>query len=241
VFLFAILLPAAALAQPNAFPVWERPAAGVFLGASGNGDANSRASGADVGFVFDTPVVFGYRVRADVSRVAWRFGARDVTGVLKLNDTVTLKSIRLGVARVWQLSPRMAGYAGGGYGAYRYEYATTPLHNPWRGGTHLVAGWEVVSQSQRYALDRLRNKLEYTTVGFQLLPEKFTLTELQEVYEAILGKKMDKRNFRRKLSLLKILKPLPEYRRGGQRPARLFRFVAARFEKLKDKGILFPF
>ncbi|HLW84308.1 MAG TPA: NUDIX domain-containing protein [Candidatus Sulfotelmatobacter sp.] len=92
-----------------------------------------------------------------------------------------------------------------------------------------------------YALERLRNKLEYTTVGFQLLPEKFTLTELQEVYEAILGKKLDKRNFRRKLSLLRILKPSSEYRRGGQRPAQLYRFVAARFEKLKDKGILFPF
>jgi 8-oxo-dGTP diphosphatase len=92
-----------------------------------------------------------------------------------------------------------------------------------------------------YALERLRNKLEYTTVGFQLLPEKFTLTELQEVYEAILGKELDKRNFRRKLSLLKILKLLPEYRRGGRRPAQLYRFVAARFEKLKDKGILFPF
>lgn len=92
-----------------------------------------------------------------------------------------------------------------------------------------------------YALDRLRNKLEYTTVGFQLLPEKFTLTELQEVYEAILGKKLDKRNFRRKMSILKILKPLSEYRRGGQRPAQLYRFVATRFEKLKDKGILFPF
>jgi 8-oxo-dGTP diphosphatase len=92
-----------------------------------------------------------------------------------------------------------------------------------------------------YALERLRNKLEYTTVGFQLLPEKFTLTELQEVYEAILPKKLDKRNFRRKMSLLKILKPLPEYRRGGQRPAQLHRFVASRFEKLKDKGILFPF
>lgn len=92
-----------------------------------------------------------------------------------------------------------------------------------------------------YALERLRNKLEYTTVGFQLLPEKFTLTELQEVYEAILGKELDKRNFRRKMSLLKILKPLSEYRRGGQRPAQLYRFVAARFEKLKDKGIFFPF
>ena len=92
-----------------------------------------------------------------------------------------------------------------------------------------------------YALERLRNKLEYTTVGFQLLPEKFTLTELQEVYAAILGKELDKRNFRRKMSVLKILKPLPEYRRGGQRPAQLYRFVAARFEKLKDKGVLFPF
>jgi 8-oxo-dGTP diphosphatase len=92
-----------------------------------------------------------------------------------------------------------------------------------------------------YALERLRNKLEYTTVGFQLLPEKFTMTELQEVYEAILGKKLDKRNFRRKVALLKILKPLSEYRRGGQRPAQLHRFQAARFEKLKDKGILFPF
>lgn len=92
-----------------------------------------------------------------------------------------------------------------------------------------------------YALERLRNKLEYTTVGFQLLPEKFTLTELQEVYAAILGKTLDKRNFRRKMSVLKILKPLPEYRRGGQRPAQLYRFVASRFEKLKDKGILFPF
>ena len=92
-----------------------------------------------------------------------------------------------------------------------------------------------------YALERLRNKLEYTTVGFQLLPEKFTMTELQEVYEAILGKKLDKRNFRRKLALLKILKPLREYRRGGQRPAQLHKFQAVRFEKLKDKGILFPF
>jgi len=92
-----------------------------------------------------------------------------------------------------------------------------------------------------YALERLRNKLEYTTVGFQLLPAKFSLTELQEVYEAILGKKLDKRNFRRKIELLKILKPISEYRRGGQRPARLYRFAAARFEKLKDKGILFPF
>ena len=97
---------------------------------------------------------------------------------------------------------------------------------------------EVILQ---YSHERLRNKLEYTTVGFQLLPEKFTLTELQAVYEAILDKQMDKRNFRRKIAQLKILKPLKEFQRGGQRPAQLFKFVAGRFEKLKDKGILFPF
>lgn len=93
-----------------------------------------------------------------------------------------------------------------------------------------------------YALERLRNKLEYTTVGFQLLPRRFTLTELQRVYEAILGRRLDKRNFRRKMDLLGILKPAPGWRREGlRRPARLYAFAARRFEKLKDKGILFPF
>ncbi len=92
-----------------------------------------------------------------------------------------------------------------------------------------------------YAVQRLCNKLEYTTVGFQLLPSRFTLTELQEVYEAILDKKLDKRNFRRKLALLKVLRPTREYRRAGRRPARLYEFVASNFEKLKDKGIPFPF
>jgi 8-oxo-dGTP diphosphatase len=94
----------------------------------------------------------------------------------------------------------------------------------------------------RYAHERLRNKLEYTTVGFQLLPESFTLTELQQVYQAILGRPLDKRNFRRKIDLLGILTPLKEQRRQGpSRPARLYRFSAARFERLRDKGILFPF
>jgi len=92
-----------------------------------------------------------------------------------------------------------------------------------------------------YALERLRNKLEYTTVGFQLLPKKFTLAELQAVYEAILGKRIDKRNFRRKMALLKILKPLKEWKETGRKPAQLFGFAAKRFENLRDRGILFPF
>jgi 8-oxo-dGTP diphosphatase len=93
-----------------------------------------------------------------------------------------------------------------------------------------------------YAVERLRNKLEYTTVGFQLLPARFTLTQLQRVYEAILGRALDKRNFRRKMELLDILTPVEEWvREGASRPAQLYRFSARRFEKLKDKGILFPF
>jgi 8-oxo-dGTP diphosphatase len=93
-----------------------------------------------------------------------------------------------------------------------------------------------------YALERLRNKLEYTTVGFQLLPDRFTFGELQAVYEAILGRPLDKRNFRRKIELLRILRPLKEQKRTGRsRPAQLYEFSASRFEKLKDKGILFPF
>jgi 8-oxo-dGTP diphosphatase len=93
-----------------------------------------------------------------------------------------------------------------------------------------------------YAMERLRNKLEYTTVGFQLLPRKFTLTQLQRVYEAILGRALDKRNFRRKLELLDILTPLEEWsRESPTRPAQLYTFSARRFEKLRDKGIIFPF
>ena len=78
-----------------------------------------------------------------------------------------------------------------------------------------------------YAVQRLRNKLEYTTVGFQLLPARFTLGELQRVYEAILGRPLDKRNFRRKVELLGIVRPTREMRRAGaQRPAQLWRFAA---------------
>jgi len=91
------------------------------------------------------------------------------------------------------------------------------------------------------ARERLRNKLEYTTVGFQLLPRRFTLSELQRLYETILGKKLDKRNFRKKMGLLGILRPLRDWRRTGRKPARLYSFVPKKFEKLKDKGILFPF
>jgi 8-oxo-dGTP diphosphatase len=80
------------------------------------------------------------------------------------------------------------------------------------------------------ALDRLRSKLEYTTLAFQLLPEEFTLSELQEVYECILGERLDKRNFRRKVegapdrTLSGIVEPTGRLRYGKGRPAELYRF-----------------
>ncbi len=91
-----------------------------------------------------------------------------------------------------------------------------------------------------YAIERLQNKLEYTTVGFALLGDKFTLTELQQVYEAVLDKPFDKRNFRRKVLQLHVLEALKEWKKEGlARPARYYRFSQMKFEKLKDKGIFF--
>jgi 8-oxo-dGTP diphosphatase len=76
-------------------------------------------------------------------------------------------------------------------------------------------------------LKRLRGKLEYTTIGFQFLPSTFTLSELQQVYQAILGKerKLDKRNFRKKIVSTGILESTGEMKmEGTHRPARLYRF-----------------
>lgn len=76
-----------------------------------------------------------------------------------------------------------------------------------------------------YTRQRLRAKLEYTTIGYQLLPHEFTLSELQEVYEAILDRRLDKRNFRKKVLLTGILQPTQHTRKVGQhRPAALYRF-----------------
>ncbi len=77
-----------------------------------------------------------------------------------------------------------------------------------------------------YALKRLRSKLEWTTVGFHLLPKKFTLPELQRIHEVILDQKLDTRNFRKKMLSRGLLKELSETRRDGpHRPARLYAFA----------------
>ncbi|MCC7359005.1 MAG: NUDIX hydrolase [Anaerolineales bacterium] len=93
----------------------------------------------------------------------------------------------------------------------------------------------------RYALQRLRYKLEYTSVGFELLPNEFTLTELQTAYEIVLGKELDKRNFRRRMLEAGILTETARYREseGQGRPARLYRYKKNAVHEVKARR-LFP-
>ncbi|HOE56545.1 MAG TPA: NUDIX domain-containing protein [Bacillota bacterium] len=74
-----------------------------------------------------------------------------------------------------------------------------------------------------YAVSRLRNKIEYTDIAFSFMPERFSLTELQQVYEVILGKKLLKANFRRKVSEMVMV--TDEYTKdAGHRPSRLYKY-----------------
>ncbi len=77
----------------------------------------------------------------------------------------------------------------------------------------------------RYALGRLRSKLAYTNIVYSLLPHEFTLRELQAIYEIILGQTLDRRNFRKKILALGLLRPLRRQRRGPHRPAQLYAFT----------------
>jgi len=77
----------------------------------------------------------------------------------------------------------------------------------------------------RVAVQRLKAKLGYTTISYSLLPKEFTLSELQNVYEIILGKNLDKRNFRRKILERGLVQTTGKVRRGeASRPAALFAF-----------------
>ncbi|OQY46522.1 MAG: hypothetical protein B6242_07520 [Anaerolineaceae bacterium 4572_78] len=123
------------------------------------------------------------------------------------------------------------------------------LNNPQAGDDAADVGWFSVfnppdlafdhSDILKYAITRLRYKLEYSAVGFQLMPETFTLRELQESYEIILVEKLDKGNFRSKLRRTNVIEPTKFYRDTRGRPARLYQFKVDAVAEIKTRR-LFP-
>jgi 8-oxo-dGTP diphosphatase len=90
------------------------------------------------------------------------------------------------------------------------------------------------------AIKKLQKKLRYEPIGFELLSEKFKLTQLQELYESILDTTLDKRNFRKKILSMNLLKPLKETEKGvPHRAARLFSFDKKRYDEFTEKGFNF--
>ncbi len=92
----------------------------------------------------------------------------------------------------------------------------------------------------RMALQRLKGKVRYQPIGFELLPQKFTLSQLQRLYEIILEKPLDKRNFRKKILGMDLLIDLNERQQDvAHRAARLYRFDEEKYNLLIRNGLNF--
>lgn len=91
-----------------------------------------------------------------------------------------------------------------------------------------------------FGLNFLRHKIRHEPIGFNLLPEKFTLLQLQELYEGILGVTLDKPNFRRKMTKMDLLVSCNEKQQGvAHRAATLYRFDATVYKNLMEQGFVF--
>jgi 8-oxo-dGTP diphosphatase len=87
---------------------------------------------------------------------------------------------------------------------------------------------------------RLQENVRRQPIGFELLPKKFTLREMQDLYESLLGKELDTRNFRKKVLAMDLLTELKERQEGvAHRPAKLYKFEKRMYKKLKTKGFNF--
>lgn len=90
------------------------------------------------------------------------------------------------------------------------------------------------------AHERLRGKVRYQPIGFELLPDRFTLRQMQHLYEVILDRELDKRNFRKKVLGMEIVKETKEIEKDvAHRAARLYRFDKRRYDKLTKQGFNF--
>lgn len=112
------------------------------------------------------------------------------------------------------------------------------------------ASWHPLSALPKLAFDHqhilersisnIQRKISYSPIAFELLPEKFTLTQLQQLYEAIWGRKLDKRNFRKKMLNYGILKELPEFQKGvSYRAARLYKLDRRKYAKVFQNELNF--
>lgn len=90
------------------------------------------------------------------------------------------------------------------------------------------------------ALIQLRQRVRIKPIGFELLPKKFALSQIQALYESVLDVELDKRNFRKKILGLNLLIPLDEYQKDvSHRAARLYKFDSTSYNQLKKKGFGF--
>jgi 8-oxo-dGTP diphosphatase len=112
------------------------------------------------------------------------------------------------------------------------------------------AAWFPVAQIPKLAFDhaqivavalkRLKGKVRYEPIGFELLPKKFTLTQLQKLYETVLEQSLDKRNFRKKILSMNLLVELDELQTGvSHRAARFYQFDELKYQQLKKAGFNF--
>ena len=92
----------------------------------------------------------------------------------------------------------------------------------------------------RCALNRLKSKVRYEPIGFELLPKKFTLSELQHLYELVLERELDKRNFRKRVLAMDLLVETDEVQQDvAHRAARLYRFDERKYRRLARAGFNF--
>ena len=131
-----------------------------------------------------------------------------------------------------------------------YALVNLTEHHPVAASDARSAAWFEVGNTPELAFDhqqildlahnRLQGKIRYQPIGFELLPDKFTLRQLQQMYEKILDREIDKRNFRRKILRMDILKELEEIEADvAHRAARLYRFDKKKYDQRIQQGFNF--
>lgn len=131
-----------------------------------------------------------------------------------------------------------------------YALVTLQKHSAYASSDAVDAQWFSVhehpilafdhGQILNVALKRLRSKIRYEPIGFELLPKKFTFFQLQKLYETVLGQELDKRNFRKKFLKMGLLHELDEFdETAPHRPPRLYQFDEAQYQELKKTGFSF--